>query len=103
MFNLLQVTIDLQGEAKAQQLNYADKDLGQYLGDLLSGIFIIGALAVFILLVWGAFEWIMAGGEKANLEKARGKMTGGVIGFVVLAGTIAIFRLIETVFHLNII
>ncbi len=97
------VTIDLKGEAQTQQLSYASQSIGQYIGDLLSGIFIIGAIFVFVLLVWGAVEWILAGGEKANIEKARGKITGSIIGFVVLAGTLAIFRLIEAVFNLNII
>ncbi|PWU23749.1 hypothetical protein C5B42_01840 [Candidatus Cerribacteria bacterium 'Amazon FNV 2010 28 9'] len=50
----------------------------------------LGGLALLIMLVIGAFEWITAGGEKGKIEQARERITQSIIGMLVLVGTVAI-------------
>jgi len=96
------VTIDLTGQAQTQ-LQYATANgLSDYLGVIMSAIFVIGAVAVFFFFILGGLEWILAGGEKAKVEGARNKMMQAVIGFAVLASSVAVFKLIQSVFHLTI-
>ena len=42
----------------------------------------LGASGVisFIFLLWGGLQWIMAGGDKDGIDKARKKMSGSLIG-----------------------
>lgn len=50
----------------------------------------LGGLALLIMLIIGALEWITAGGDKGKVQAARDRMTQSVIGMLVLAGTVAI-------------
>src|SRR4051812_31209974 len=67
------------------------------LGDLLSGLFEIAILLAgflaFIWFIWGAFQYIFAGGNKEDLGKARGRMTWAIVGLImtILAFLIAQF------------
>jgi hypothetical protein len=68
---------------------------GPFIGTVLSGVMGVGALLVFLYLVWGAISWITSGGDKAKTEKARNQMTQAVIGLIVLASTLVIFMLLQ--------
>lgn len=55
---------------------------------------VIGALLLIMYLVWGAITWITAGGDKQRVEQARNQLTHAVIGFAILAGTVALVTFI---------
>ena len=50
----------------------------------------LGGLALLVMLIIGALEWILAGGDKGKVQSARDRITQAVIGMLVLAGTVAI-------------
>ncbi len=68
-------------------------DLGGVISSLLSIVMALAALAVFLYLIWGAFEWITSGGDKGKTESARNKITAAIIGLIVLAASYAILML----------
>ncbi len=57
----------------------------QYFITIWRAVIFLGVLMLLINLVSGAFEWILAGGEHAKVQKGRDKMTQSVIGMIVLA------------------
>lgn len=59
-----------------------------------SAILTIGTLAVLYYLLYGAFSWITAGGEKGKIEEARTMMTQGIVGLVILASVFMIFGMV---------
>lgn len=63
----------------------------------------LGGLALLIMLIIGAFEWISAGGDKGKIESARERITQSIIGLLVLVGTVAISIFIGNVFGLNLL
>ncbi|MBI2600524.1 hypothetical protein HYW42_01110 [Candidatus Daviesbacteria bacterium] len=68
-------------------------DLGVFIRNVLFLIFGVAALAVLVMLIWGAFEWITSGGDKDAVGKARGKILNALIGLAVLAVAFAIASL----------
>lgn len=56
---------------------------------------VIGALMLLLNLLWGGIQWIVSGGDKGKIEKARDKITQSVVGLIVLASTVAIFVMIQ--------
>lgn len=58
----------------------------------------VGALAVIIMFLWGAIEWITAGGDSAKVGKARERITQAVIGMILLVGSFVIIGFIGQVF-----
>lgn len=94
------VELDIVGEAQKQGLlgagnaNAEDGGFGAWFGNILSVVMLLGAIACFGLIVWGAFTWITAGGDKSKVEMARNKITTAVVGLIVLAASVALFNLV---------
>jgi hypothetical protein len=73
------------------------------LPNIVGLLFIIGAIVFFFMLLIGALQWISSGGDKGKLESARGRLTSAIVGIVILLGSFAIIKLIETFFGINIL
>lgn len=63
--------------------------LGTTLGDVLSSLFnivlLLAVVLAFFWLIWGAFHYIFAGGDKEQLSKARAKITWAIVGLIMTA------------------
>ena len=62
---------------------------------------VIGALLLIMYLLWGAIAWITAGGDKAKVEQARNQLTHAVVGFAILAGTVALVTFIGSALKID--
>jgi hypothetical protein len=58
----------------------------------------VGGLAVLIFFLWGALEWIMAGGDSGKMQKARDKITQSIIGLVILVSSFTLIAFISQLF-----
>ena len=56
-----------------------------------------------IYLVWGSIQWIMAGGDKQKLTAARAKVSGAIIGFIVLLLSYAIVGAVGFFFKVDLL
>jgi len=102
--NLGQAAIDqgLPGTAGVDTNDYGTA-LGVRFGMIISFLMVIASLLVLLYLIWGAMEWITAGGDSGKVEKARSKMFNAIIGIIVLAATTAIFMLVQQFLGLTIL
>ena len=57
--------------------------LGQFVR-LWGNVITIGVIMVLIMFIWGALEWITAGGDAGKIGKARDRMLQSAIGLLVL-------------------
>lgn len=57
----------------------------------------VGTLVALGMMLWGALDWITAGGESGKIEKARGKITQSIIGLTILVFMFAIISVINQV------
>lgn len=71
---------------------------GQLISNVIGGMMIIGFVVALFYLITGAFHWITSGGDKGNLENARGKIIHAILGVVVLAATWAVMTLVAQFF-----
>jgi hypothetical protein len=65
--------------------------------------FVIGTLIFFFILVIGAIQWIVSGGDKAAIESARGKIGNALIGIVILFSVFVVLMVVEGFFGINIL
>lgn len=101
------------GEGLTDTSNYFAKDSGESLNAfsnleiLISNIIglltVLGGLFFVFFFVQAAFTWITAGGDSSKIEKARGQMTQGILGLVVLVAAYGIIGLIGTVVGLRLL
>jgi hypothetical protein len=62
---------------------------------------IVGTLVFFAFLIFGAIQWITAGGDKAKTESASKKITTAIVGLVILFSVFAIMKLIGSFFGIS--
>lgn len=111
MLTLMAQTIDLYQEAADQGLSgtgavdAANPEIGfgAFISGLLGAIMIVAALMVLVFLLWGAIEWITAGGDSSKVTKAREKIMQSIIGIIVLAATLAIFMVVQSFLGISVI
>lgn len=77
--------------------------LANLIAILWKTILILGGLAFLLYFLWGGIEWIMAGGDKQKIETARNKITQGLIGLAILAGSLVIVKFIGPALGLNLL
>lgn len=59
-------------------------NLGAFISGLLNIALYLAAFLAFYWLVWGAFQYILAKGDKEGLAKARARITWALIGLIVV-------------------
>ena len=64
---------------------------------------IIGSLAFFFYLLFGAIRWITSGGDPKALESARGTIANALIGIIIMFSVFAIVKVIESAFGISIL
>jgi len=68
---------------------------------LINLAFAIGAMVFVFMLILGGIQWITAGGDKAALESAKGRVMNALIGVLILFSLYAILNLVGLFFGIN--
>lgn len=69
------------------------KSISSFITAAITMIFVIALIAVLVMLVWGALQWIFSGGEKEAVAEARNRILHALIGLAVLAVAFALVSL----------
>lgn len=64
---------------------------------VVANAFVLAGIASFILLIFGGFRIIVAGGDTKKLEQGRGAVTGAVTGLLLTITSYWIVQIIEKV------
>ena len=75
----------------------------RYIAIIWQVLVIFGGLAVLLLIIWGAFDWIMAGGNAERLKSAKDKISNGILGLAILVLSFLIVKLISAITGLDIL
>ncbi len=76
--------------------------VGEFVGAVLSLIFLVAGIAVFAYLVLGGIQWITSGGDKGKTQEARDRITAALVGLAIIAVAWALTILAQTFFGINI-
>lgn len=76
---------------------------GKLLPTMVGIVLVIGFIIFLFMMLVGGVKWISSGGDKAQLESARGTVLHGVIGVIILISVFAIVKLIEGIFGVKIL
>lgn len=69
-----------------------------YFIDIWNAIIVFGGIAVIVMYIWAAIDWITAGGDSGKLEKARTKMLQATLGIIILVATSTLIGFISFLF-----
>lgn len=71
-------------------------EIGQVIGNLIQFIFIVAVILALGFLVFGGIKWLTSGGNKDNVETARGTIISAIIGLIIVFLSYAILNLVLT-------
>lgn len=90
-------------EAEGAAIDSAGVQLERFISNTIGTITIIAGLAFLLYFVFGALQWILAGGDQGKIDQAKKQMTNGAIGLVIIIVAYAIIGVIGSVLGLNIL
>ncbi|QQG43766.1 MAG: hypothetical protein HYW45_01955 [Candidatus Daviesbacteria bacterium] len=75
------------------------------LGDVISGLlnmtFYLAAFLAFFWIVWAAFQYIAAGGDKQKLAQARSRIIWAIVGLIMIALAFAVAQFAKEILQPN--
>lgn len=66
-----------------------------FLSNAITLLYEIAVIAVVVMLVWGAVEWIISGGDKEQLASAKKRITNALIGLILLSIVFAVLNVFK--------
>jgi hypothetical protein len=82
---------------------FADKNLGEIITTLLPYIYAIAGLALFVMLILGGITLMTAAGDPAKSKDGYGKITAGLIGFLIIFVSYFVTQIVEVVLGIKIL
>lgn len=76
--------------------------IGELINKLIIPAFSVAGILLTFYLLFGAFKFLTAGGDKQAVSGARAMITHAIIGFFALIVLFLVMRFIPEFFHLNI-
>lgn len=99
--NTINLGTQLNNSSLGIQQNNSQGIVGTILRNVLILLFTVGGIGTVIYFIWGAVEWIMAGGDKEKVGNARKRMTQALVGLVLLALSFVIVRVVGEIVGFN--
>ncbi len=75
---------------------------GGIISALLPFVLMIAGLILFVMLLWGGFEFMMGAANPKSAEAGRQRITNALIGFFILFSVFWIAQILQVVFGINI-
>lgn len=60
------------------------KDIREIVIDIVNIFLTFLAIIFLVLIIWGGYEWMMAGGNEDKVSKAKDRIKNGIIGMVII-------------------
>lgn len=70
----------------------------RYFVQLWNVIISVGAIVVIVMFLWGALEWITAGGDTGKVQTAQKRIMNAAIGIFLLVASFAIIEFVSLIF-----
>lgn len=81
--------------------NNSSANLGTLIPNVIGLFFTVGGLGFVIMMLWGAVDWILSGGDKEKIAGARKRITTAIIGLTLLSLTFVIMLVAGQILGIN--
>lgn len=85
------ITIAIQAPAN---LPAGARDFGTFIGRSIGAILVLAGIAAFLFLIWGGIQWIISGGDKAQVESAQHRIQAALLGLFIVFAAWAIMSVV---------
>lgn len=78
------------------QFGFGSSGISAFLNMVIGLIFMAASIIFVFIIIWGAIELLLSGGNKEAVASARGRLTFAIIGIILMAVAFAVLKLIGT-------
>lgn len=71
--------------ASIQFIGSGSSGISNLLSKIIELIYVVAGVVFVFMVIVSAFQWIVSGGDKEAVAKARGRLTYAIIGIIILA------------------
>lgn len=80
--------------SQIQNLGFGAEGISNILNRGIELLFIVAGIIFVFMIVISAVQWIVSGGDKEGIGKARGRLTAAIVGIVLLSLAFVIIRVV---------
>ncbi len=73
-----------------ESAGFGKASLGEIIGRIIRIFFTLLGIVTIVIVMYGGYVWMMAGGEEKEVERAKGILRSGVIGLIIIFSAFAI-------------
>lgn len=88
----------IKGPLEISGIPSSDITLATIVNRVVQFIIPMAAIILLFVLIWGGYDILMSGGSAEKLKSAQGKITAGIVGFILLISSYLIVKLISVIF-----
>lgn len=75
-------------------LDFAGGNFGEIISALLPYLFAGAGLLLLLYLIFGGIQFMTSGGDPKAMESAKGKITGALVGFIIIFASYWIVQIV---------
>lgn len=72
--------------------------LGDFINKIIAFLIPLAAVILFLVLIWGGYDFMLSQGNPEKVKSAKGKITTGLVGFILLIISYLLVKLITQIF-----
>lgn len=76
-------------------------NIGDLINKILPVLISLAALILFLVLIWGGYDFLLSRGNPEKIKSGKAKITTGLIGFGLLIFSYVAVRLVSQIFGLG--
>jgi hypothetical protein len=84
-------------------INVNSSNIGDIITALFPYIFGFAGLALFVILIWGGITLMTAAGDPAKSKSGYGKISAGLIGFLIIFVSYFVAQIVEVILGVKIL
>lgn len=76
------------------RFGFGAEGISTFLSNAIALFYVIATVVLVIMLIWGAFDWIISEGDKEKVANARNRILNAIIGILIFAAAFGIIRVL---------
>lgn len=93
--------VTINGQKIKGPLDTGINNIGDVINRALLVIVPLAGVILFLVLIWGGYDFLLSGGNEERVKKGKAKITAGVVGFLLLILSYLMVKLISQIFGLG--
>jgi len=99
--NLLAQKINIGGQEIKGPLGNEITNLGDLVNKLIDFIIPFCGIILLLVLIWGGYDYLLSHGDPEKVKSGKGKITAGIIGFIIIILAYTLTKLIAYIFGMQ--